>query len=511
MLIRAAVAALLFPIAAAAQTPLSAIDWLDELPSGASPGDFSGRVLLEPPVTETGLLPQIEVSELEKLAQPLGLVARNVTGLPVDLWRGSHAETLSRLISDLSVASNPAMQRLLFTLLLSETLPPEGAREAETLLMARLDRLMELGAVDPARSLVEIAGPSASANRFSHWFDATLLTGDEDRACAVLAEAPHLAPDYAARIFCDARRGDWQTAALTLETAHALDLLPPDRLALLDRFLSPDIFDGAPPLPAPGAPDPLDFRLFEAIGERLPTASLPRAFATADLRDIAGWKAQIEAAERLARAGALAPNLLLGLYTARLPAASGGVWDRVAALQRFETALKTGSPDAVARTLPEVWKGMRDVRLEVPFATIFAENLADITLEDAESRELAWQIGLLSPDYEIAAQSPQANDRNGQFLTALALGEPGRAVAPNDAAQAVSDGFAPNAQPPEDLRRLLQSGRLGEAILNAMALFDSGTKGNPADLAGAIAFFRSVGMEDTARQAALQLMLLERT
>ena len=48
----------------------------------------------------------------------------------------------------------------------------------------------------------------------------------------------------------------------------------------------------------PGAPDPLTFRLFETIGERLPTAALPRAFAHADLRDVAGWKAQIEAAER---------------------------------------------------------------------------------------------------------------------------------------------------------------------------------------------------------------------
>ena len=78
MWIRAAAAALLIPAWAFAQTPLSAIDWLEDLPSGSRPGDFSGRVLLEPPVTETGLSPQIETSELEKLAQPLGLVARNL-------------------------------------------------------------------------------------------------------------------------------------------------------------------------------------------------------------------------------------------------------------------------------------------------------------------------------------------------------------------------------------------------------------------------------------------------
>ena len=54
------------------------------------------------------------------------------------------------------------------------------------------------------------------------------------------------------------------------------------------------------------------------------------AFAQADMRDNTGWKAQLEAAERLARNGVLDPNQLLGLYTEEKAAASGGVWDRVA-------------------------------------------------------------------------------------------------------------------------------------------------------------------------------------
>ena len=74
-------------------------------------------------------------------------------------------------------------------------------------------------------------------------------------------------------------------------------------------------------------------------GPGLMFVTLPLAFAHAELRDTAGWKSQIESAERLARAGVIAPNVLLGLYTERLPAASGGVWDRAAAFQRFESAL----------------------------------------------------------------------------------------------------------------------------------------------------------------------------
>ncbi|MFV0515568.1 MAG: hypothetical protein ACK5MY_18295 [Jhaorihella sp.] len=506
MRINAAVLCILLPAAAPAEDPLSAIGWLKQAP----PRDLPGTVLLEPPVSKTALNPEIEVTPLEELATPIGLVPPEVTGLPLDVWQGSEADRLARAIAEVPVQDSPAMQTLLYTLLLSETRPPAGTGAAEALLLARIDRLMKLGAADPAQALVQLAGPTDSAARFRRWLDATLLTGDEDRSCAALTAAPYLAPDYAATIFCTARRGDWQTAALTLETAHSLGLLSPPMLALLDRFLSPDVFEGAPPLPAPDNPDPLTFRLFESIGERLPTAHLPRAFATADLRDVAGWKAQIEAAERLTRVGALSPNLLLGLYSDRRPAASGGVWDRAAAIQRFDTALDTASPDAVAKTLPDAWAAMQSVGLEVAFAELFADRLAAQDL-DGSAAGLAWRVRLLSPAYEDAARSPPDDRADSAFLAALAQGDPGRVRAPDDRARAIAAGFAPDAEPPAELRDAIAGGALGAAILRAMNLFDSGARGNPADLSGALATFRAVGLEDTARRAALQLMLLKRT
>lgn len=493
---------------AAAQAPLSAIDWLNRPP----PRTLPGTVLMEPPVSDSARMPAIEITPLEKLAPPLGLVGAAVTGLPVDLWIGSDPAVLARLIADAPVEYSPAMQKLLYTLLLSESRPPPAAEQAETLLLARLDRLMELGAVDPAQALVQLAGPTETADRFRRWFDATLLTGDEYRSCAALTAAPWLAPDYAATIFCHMRRGDWQTAALTLEAVHALELLPADRLALLDRFVSPEIFEGAPPLPAPADPDPLTFRLFEAIGERLPTAPLPRLFATADLRDVAGWKAQIEAAERLTRTGAIGPNLLLGLYTERRPAASGGVWERVAAIQDLDAALTDGDARAVATTLPAAWAAMREARLETAFAEMFGERLADLQATSAPVAALIWRIRLLSSGYSEAAQTPPADadaDPQTRFLAALARGRPGLAQPPTPRARAIAAGFGPDAVPPARLADRIGTARLGEALLEAIALFDSGRQGNPADLTAALAFFRAAGLEDTAIRAALQLMLLE--
>ena len=507
MRISTAFLALILPCSALAQEPMSVIDWL----SLDRPAAMPGQVLLEPPVTVTATNSEITVTTLESQASPVGLVPGSATGLPADMWDGSDADTLAHLIATAPVLNNPAMQTLLYTVLLSETRAPAGKQAAETMLLARIDRLLDLGATDPAQALVHHAGAQNTKARFSRWFDATLLTGDEDRSCAALRATPYLAPDYAARIFCGARGGDWPTAALLLEAAHALELLPPETLALLDRFLSPEMFEGAPPLPVPAKPTALDFRMFEAIGERFPTASLPRAFATADLRDIAGWKSQLEAAERLTRTGALSANRLLGIYSERLPAASGGIWDRVAALQRFETALDTGSGEAIAKTLPTVWTAMQDVHLEVPFAVLFSERLAAQNIPDPATAELVFWVRLLSSSYELAAQNPPAGAENAGFLAALAQGEPGRIPAPDAVAQAISDGFASDVSIPMDLKQGLKDGQLGWVILKAIVLFDSGADGNLADLTHALATFRAVGLEDTARRAALQLILLERS
>lgn len=522
------------------QAPLTVIDWLGQ-PS--STGPLPSTVLLEPPVTGSASHPHITVTPLQALLPPTGLVAPSATGLPVDLWRGSDPEVISRLIRSVSVRENPAMQSLLFTLLLSESRPLRA--EGDVVLLARLDRLISLGASDPAQALVEQAGPTASPARFRRWFFTALLSGGEDRSCTALIAEPYLAPDYRARIFCSARRGDWPTAALMLESAHALDLLPKAQLDLLDRFLNPDIFELAPPLSRPSNPDPLTFRLFESIGEPLPTAPLPRAFAAADLRDLAGWKAQLEAAERLTRAGALNPNQLLGLYTDRSPAASGGIWDRVAALQHFEAALNSGSSAEVGNALPAVWTAMQQAGLEVGFADLFSTQLARFKLS-GPAAELAWQIRLLAPTYEIASHSPPKDSDKNKFLAALAQGTPGNPGSniaqrpspaaqdtvetteemPNDGAtpprqgsslrhssplmQSIIQGFDEDAEVPTEIRTLLDNGQLGEAILRTMDLFARGAQGNLGALSKSLAALRAVGLEDTARRATLQLMLLER-
>jgi hypothetical protein len=236
--------------------------------------------------------------------------------------------------------------------LLAELDPPADADERGRLLVARIDRLLEFGALDEASALLDVAG-TMTEDLFRRRFDVALLTGAEEAACAELRDDPSISPTYPARIFCLARTDEWHTAAVTLETAKALGLVSVEEDDLLARFLHPELEEELPPLGPPLRASPLVFRLYEAVGEPLPTSPLPLPFARADLNPNAGWKAQLEAAERLARTGSIAPNLLLGLYTQQRPSASGGVWERAQAVQRLDAAIAAGNWPEVSEALVE--------------------------------------------------------------------------------------------------------------------------------------------------------------
>jgi hypothetical protein len=312
-------------------------------------------------------------------------------------------------------------------------------------------------------------------------------------------------------VFCLAREGDWNAAALTLRTAQALGHITGPENEVLSRFLEPELDDGELLLPPPKPVTPLFWRLYEAIGEPLPTATLPLAFAHAELSERAGWKAQVEAAERLARAGAISPNLLLGLYTQRDPAASGGVWDRVDAFQRFDDAMQAGDLTAIEQRLPLAYARMTDAELEVPFATIYAEDLAKLPLTGDAAR-IGYELGLLSPAFDRLAKGPLApTDVRGVFLAGLAAGSVKGLPPPDSMARAIQPAFDGSDLPLSDeAKMLIDQKRVGEAILLAMARIETGLHGELGKLTEGLSLLRQLGLEGVARRTALELMLLER-
>jgi hypothetical protein len=500
-----ALGVLLLAGAARAEKPLSAIDWLSQ--SLATPAAMPKPA--EPPVAHGAEPDSVSVQTLgSNTTDALGVLPPAVTGLPQNLWGPAKISDVAALLAQDSGADLPALRGLLLTLLMAEADPPLGAPPGETLFLARVDKLMDMGALDQARALLDAAGADRSAEIFRRFFDVALLIGDEDRACKALAASPGLAPALPTRIFCLARAGDFDTAKLTLDTAKALGTVTPEEAALLDRFMDPALDDeGITPI-MPSPVTPLIFRIYEAIGEPLPDTTLPIAFTYADLSDTAGWKAQLDAVERLARAGSVAPNMLLGLYTQQKPAASGGVWDRVAAFQAFDGAITAKNPTKVAKTLQAVWPEMKQAELEVPFATLYAPQLARMALT-GDAAITARQVLLLSPDYEKLTQGLTATDPRGTFLLALARGTLTGVAAPDGLSQAIATAFTAPVLP-QDLAPLLDQGRVGEVILQSLTRLRQGEAGDPHAVTEGLSTLRHLGLEDVARRTALQMLLLDR-
>ncbi|THH38834.1 hypothetical protein E4Z66_04560 [Aliishimia ponticola] len=430
----------------------------------------------------------------------IGLLPPDVTGLPPSLWTDSEPAQLQRLLPGAMGQRLPAAQELLLTVLLAEADDLPRPDDAMAWLIARIDALIELGAVEPALSMIAAAEPTRDKDLFARWMTLSLLAGEERAPCGALALRPDLSPDEATRIFCLARMGDFETAALLFGTTGALDVLGAERETLLAHFLDPELFADEPLPRAPLRPDALTFRLFAAAGEPLPTAPLPRAFAHTDLSDAAGWKAQIEAAERLARAGVLPANRLLGLYTNRAPAASGGIWDRVAAVQDFDRALSAGNAAQVAETLPPVWRSMQSAGLETVFADLFAADLAKLSL-NGPARNIAWRVVLLSRE-SAEADLPHDMPAPLMFLASLAQGQPDADLAQTDTGRAVVDGFAPQAD------RSLPPGQSGEEILKVLARLSEAGRGDLSALTSALRTLRALGLEPVARQVALQSLII---
>ncbi|MCB1395688.1 MAG: hypothetical protein H6898_08675 [Rhodobacter sp.] len=501
------------PALAQTNGPLSAIDWLRQSAVSPEPGAY--------PVTPPSLAGGgngISVRALDALRpEAVGLYPAARVGLPATLWGPTSAGTLAELIEALPADMLPSLRDRTLHLLLAEFNAPlpepglDGVARPDFLL-ARVDKLVEFGALDHAAAVLDALGSSDPLLRLRR-FDIGLLLGDEHQACiGVLIDQPPVGDD-AATVFCLARDGRWQEASDLLDQAALSGSISAYESDLLTHFVHGDErLPGASSLlpPPTGTPSPLVWRLLEAAGDPVSTLGLPVAFAHADLRGTIGWRAQLEAAERLVRVGALSPNRLLGLYTERRAAASGGIWERVRAVQALDEAIHSGDPAAAGAALLDAWPLIQAGELEVAMANLYALPLRQLALT-GEAGDLAFRIGLLSEDYETVALALPANaPGEARFLAAVARGlDPALAGSmPGELAPAVALAFGPTPPEPEGLRDRLAQGRLGEEILRVLAQL--GGPGDPRMLAEGLTTLRILGLEDTARRTALESLLLER-
>jgi hypothetical protein len=179
-------------------------------------------------------------------------------------------------------------------------------------------------------------------------------------------------------------------------------------------------------------------------------------------------------------------------------------------VQLFDAAMASGDAEQISKLLPRVWNALTQAQLEGFLVHHYAAQLAKVDLSDV-AKPYALKLALLSANYEGAAQAALgraevATPMDG-FLLSLAQGTPMLGGVTDPRAVAIADGFS--RVPPQNPD--LAAENLGKPILEAITQFATGANGDLQDVASAIATLRAVGLEDIARRASLELMLLERS
>ena len=174
----------------------------------------------------------IEVGSLEAIdPDAAGVGVPGIEPLPGEFWSGSRRSRIEALLPRLPAAvPSVAMRRLALALLTSPARPPAGQGEAGALVLARVGRLVDMGARDTALALLEGAGPEGGQTLSARIENDRLLAAlDLDVACEkILGKAGRAGDGYwrRVRILCQAHAGLIEAATLGLELLLETDAAP---------------------------------------------------------------------------------------------------------------------------------------------------------------------------------------------------------------------------------------------------------------------------------------------
>jgi len=486
---------LAYPLAA--QSPLSAIDWLSKEKSKFQ------QSILQIKNVDVEKTNDIQVSTLNSNEyQSIGLLPIYVTGIPTTIWRNSNFDDLEYSFKTLPTFSYSPIQELVYSLLLAEARPPVNEPSRYAFLEVRLEKLLNYGAVDPAIALIERASP-VPERMISLLFDISLLSSNNFPICDPVFQNTEIKDLQAELIYCYARKGDWLTAHLILKAEEVLGDLTSHEVSLLDRYLEVDFnVDLNALLPPPESITPLEYRLYEAIGEPIPAEYLPIQYSQSDLSGENGWRAQVIAAERLSTTGAIPENQILGIYTNHSPGVSGGMWDRVKVVNDLDAALD-GKAN-FEEYFQDAWKVFKQTNQLTVFAKLFGLRVFEKNLSP-KSKKIAANLLLLTNNFKLTETYWNPSD----IRFGLTTGDFSQVKVSDETEKIILQIFTEPSMP-FLVEQKLNQGKLGEVILNALLQFEMGIEGDLKDFSESLSTLNLIGLETTARRAALTHLVLRK-
>jgi hypothetical protein len=193
--------------------------------------------------------------------------------------------------------------------------------------------------------------------------------------------------------------------------------------------------------------------------------------------------------------------------TANNPAASGGVWGLVETWQRLDIAMTDRNQLAISSALPPAWVEAQKFGAQTAMADLYSSALKDLPLSNSAQITRA-EMTLLSPTYQ-SVSAEDTKDTDLAFAHSVATATPIASLAGTSLERTIVNGFRANKLSPKDAE-LLHQGKLGETLIRAIVTAEKAVIGDLSEISQVITLLRQTGLEDTARQLALNLLLIDR-
>ncbi len=500
-----------FTTSVLSQTPLSAIEWLSE--SIKDPPAF------EIPAETTPLVaPLIQDISVKKGLAPvspdaIGLLSPSLTGFSATLWGDMPASDIAELLTNFPNEGTPEAQSLFRRILLAQANPAPDDHQTGLVLQARVARLLGIGALDAAEALLGLT-PITNPSIFKLKFDIAILTNRTREVCEVLKTTPAISDDLSARVFCLARGGDWNAAAITLSLGAGIGAIDPAREEMLIRFLDPELFEGQPDPVAPNPMGIMDFVLREAVLLPRPAGLMPLPYLYRDIGPRAPLRARIEASERLVIAGSLPSNLLFAAYREGKAAASGGAWGRANSVQILDKALSEGDVEDFSLAITDTYQEFADAGLLNAMAEEYADKLAALEYSPkyADAQLPTLDLLHLANISNVSWAASAVLNENRQLALAIVTQAP-LIIDPAGSAMQQSivnglNGPLPDSPATARLLDLLEEDRQGQAILASLQLLSGGALADPEGVKTGLYVLVAAGQSAAARRIAVQILLL---
>ena len=466
---------------------------------------------------ENALNPEIEFFEIDSFSitqenltdlsvDSVGLIPSGVSGFPNDLWRGVSSEEIAQSLRRIKTNLVPSALELFYVLLLAEANPPLNSDGLGTLFLARIDKLMEFGALDHANGLMSRAGGSVK-HYFSRRFNLALLTGNERVVCNEALHDPRVKSNFSQRIYCLVRIGDWKNANLIYEVSKTLGELTPLEEKIISIYLYPELTFSISGIEFEDL-TPLHFRMLIDSGYSYSFFNINNTLGYYHKNSNSSWSSRIRVHESLIKSKALPFETLLVTYSEKKPPASGGVWDRVGAIQKLEEAIEFDRKDDITLLFQIAFERMKEVGLAVEFANYFVPRVYSNLVEFGKIPQKFFLPVILSNLSEGQKKFLVPTNRDESFYIDLKFGYYENAI-PNSALQeSILSGLKWDNSD-QKVGFFSDSMSTGIKILEAIYFLQDANQTSPKLIREALETLCLHGFEEEAREVALQILLIE--